>query len=311
MAPHRFRFGVQLSTAPDGRAWASLARRAEELGYSSVFVPDHFGDQLAPVPAIMAAADATSTLRVGALVWDNDYKHPVVLAKEAATIDVLSGGRLELGIGAGWMRTDYDAAGMDYDSPGTRIARMEEAITVIKGLLGDGPVGFSGTHYTITGLEGLPKPVQRPRPPILVGGGGRKVLTVAGREADIVGINVNLKAGEIGPDAGPNATAEATAEKIGWVREAAGDRFDEIELNVAMFFVVITDDREGTAAAMASGFNVTPEEVLQVPHALVGTVDQACEELERRRAEFGFTYIVVNEPGFEALAPVVARLAGT
>jgi probable F420-dependent oxidoreductase len=311
MPDRPFRFGVQLSTAPDGQTWAGLARKAEDLGYSSLFVPDHFGDQLAPVPALMAAADATTTLRVGALVWDNDYKHPVVLAKEAATLDLLSGGRLELGIGAGWLRSDYDAAGLPYDPPGARIARMEEGIAVLKGLLGDGPLDFTGKHYTVRGLEGRPKPVQRPHPPILVGGGGRRVLSVAAREADIVGINVNLRAGEVGPDAGANATAEATAEKIAWVREAAGDRFDDIELNVTVFFLLITDDREATAAAAARGFDLTPQQVLQVPHALIGTIEQMGEELQRRRADHGFSYIVVNDTGFEPLAPVVARLTGT
>jgi probable F420-dependent oxidoreductase len=310
--PHRpFRFGVQLSTAPDGETWAGLARKAEDLGYATLFVPDHFGDQLAPVPALMAAADATTTLRIGALVWDNDYKHPVVLAKEAATLDVLSGGRLELGVGAGWMRTDYESAGLPYDPPGTRITRLEEGIAVLKGLMGDGPFDFAGQHYEIRGLDGLPKPAQRPHPPIIVGGGGRRVLSLAAREADIVGINVNLRAGEVGPDAGTNATAEATAEKVAWVRAAAGDRFDDLELNVTVFFALLTDDREGTAAAMGGGFGLTPEQVLGVPHALVGTIEEACEELERRRADHGLSYIVFNDSGFETLAPVVARLAGT
>jgi probable F420-dependent oxidoreductase len=311
MVTRPFRFGIQLVTAPDGAAWAAKARRAEELGYSTVFLPDHFDDQLAPVPALVAAADATTDLRVGALVFDNDYKHPVVLAKEAATIDLLSGGRLELGIGAGWQRTDYDRAGIPYDPPGVRIDRMEEALPILKGLLAGETVDVTGEHYTVSGLTGTPLPVQRPHPPLLIGGGGRRVLSIAAREADIVGINVNLAAGEVGPDAGPNATAEATAEKVGWVRDAAGDRFDDIELNVLVFFAVVTDDRAGTAEAMAHGFNVSADQALRIPHAVVGTVDEICADLEERRDAFGLSYVVFSQDAMEAMAPVVARLAGT
>src|SRR5688500_8697486 len=184
-----FRFGVQLSSAPSGAEWATLARRAEDLGYSSLFLPDHFGAQLAPVPAMQAAADATTSLKVGCLVFDNDYKHPVVLAKEVATIDVLSGGRVELGIGAGWMNSDYEQSGIQHDRAGVRIDRMEEGIAVMKGLFGEGPCSYEGAHYRVTAMDGLPKPVQRPHPPLLIGGGGKRVLSIAGREADIVGIN--------------------------------------------------------------------------------------------------------------------------
>src|SRR5687768_532705 len=185
----RFRFGVQLSNAASAAEWASAARRAEDLGYSTLFMPDHFGEQLAPVPALMTAADATTTLRIGALVWDNDYKHPVVLAKEVATMDVLSGGRVEFGIGAGWMNTDYEQAGIPKDRDGVRIARMVEGLAIYKGLWADGPFSFDGDHYRITDLDGLPKPVQRPGPPILIGGGGPKVLAIAAQQADIVGVN--------------------------------------------------------------------------------------------------------------------------
>lgn len=307
----RFRFGVQLSNAATGDEWVRLARKAEDLGYSTVFMPDHFGDQLAPVPALTAAAAATSTLRVGALVFDNDYRHPVVLAKEAATIDVLSNGRLELGLGAGWMRSDYDEAGMTYDAAGVRIARMVEGIAVVKGLMGEEPFSFDGEHYTIRALDGRPKPVQRPHPPILIGGGGRKVLSIAAREADIVGINVDLRAGAITADAGANATADATATKIGWVREAAGDRFEDLELNVLVFMSVITDDRMQVAEASAPMFGISPEQALEVPHALVGTVEEICEDLEKRRATYGFSYTVIQGDAMDAFAPVVARMTGS
>ncbi|MDQ1398008.1 MAG: hypothetical protein QOG64_3267 [Acidimicrobiaceae bacterium] len=287
------------------------ARRIESMGYSTIFMPDHFEDQLAPVPALMAAADATTTLRVGSLVFDNDYKHPLVLAKEAATIDVLSGGRLELGLGAGWMKTDYEQSGIPFDSPGTRIERMAEGIAIIKGLFAPGPLTFEGKHYSVTGHEGTPKPAQRPHPPFLIGGGGRKVLTIAGREADIVGINFTMHGGFVGPEAVVTGTSDATKEKIGWVREGAGDRFDDIELNVTVFVAMLNDDRDAMAGMLAGGFNMSPEQVLASPHAAIGTVDQICDALERRREEFGFSYIVFSGGSEEAMAPVVARLAGT
>ena len=172
--PRKFRFAAQLSKAPEGTAtsWAEQARKVEDLGYSTLLVPDHFGDQLAPVPALMAAADATTSLRIGTLVFDNDYRHPFVLAKEAATLDLLSGGRLELGLGAGWMRTDYDESGIAYDRPGLRVDRFAEGVAVVAGLLqADGPFSFSGTHYTVTEHTLTPRPVQRPRPPLILGGG--------------------------------------------------------------------------------------------------------------------------------------------
>ena len=178
--PHRgFRFGVQASRAASAREWADLARRAEANGYDVLTMPDHFTDQLAPVPALMAAADATTDLRVGALVFDNDYKHPVVLAKELATIDLLSDGRLEIGLGAGWMISDYEEAGIPYDSPKVRIDRFVEGLRVIKGTMAEGRFSFAGEHYTVTDYDGQPKPVQRPCPPVLIGGGGKRVLSIA------------------------------------------------------------------------------------------------------------------------------------
>lgn len=310
-ATHPIRFGVQLSHAPDGESWASLARRAEELGYSTLFVPDHFEDQFGPLVALTAAATATTTLRVGALVLDNDYRHPVPLAKELATLDVVSGGRLELGIGAGWMRTDYDRAGMPYDAPKVRVDRMAEAITVLKGCFADGPFSFSGEHYTIDAYDNRPAPVQRPHPPFLLGGGGKRMLSIAAREADIVGINPSLHAGEIGAEAAADATAEATDRKLAWVRDAAGDRFDEIELNCLVLAAIVTDDRDGMAAMMGPMFGLDAAGALEVPHALIGTVDQIVETIEARRDRWGFTYWVVQGDAMEAMAPVVARLAGT
>jgi probable F420-dependent oxidoreductase len=312
-AARPFRFGVQCSSAPSPSAtsWAALARRCEDLGYATLTVADHFDDQLAPVPALMAAADATTTLRVGALVFGNDYRHPVVLAKEAATLDVLSGGRFEFGLGAGWMTSDYAQAGMPLERPGVRIDRMVEALEVITRLWSDEPCSFRGEHYTVEGLDGLPKPVQSPRPPILIGGGGPRVLGVAARWADIVGINFALTKGVIDASAGPNGTAESTDEKIGWVRDAAGPRFDAIELQVRVHLAIVTDDREGVATALAGGFGLTPEQALQSPHALAGTVEQIADDLVARRERYGISSIGIGLDAMEAMAPVVARLAGS
>jgi probable F420-dependent oxidoreductase len=306
-----FRFGVQCKTATSRSEWQELARKIEDLGYSTMTIPDHFDDQLAPTVALMAAASVTERLRVGALVWCNDYRHPVVFAKDAATLDLLSDGRLELGIGAGWMVSDYEEAGMVYDRPGVRIERMVESVHVLKGLFGDEPFSFDGDHYTITNLNGTPKPVQRPHPPILIGGGGPRFLRLAGQLADIVGINPNLAAGVIDERVGQDATAERYREKIDWVREGAGDRFDDIELQVRTFFVVPTDDREGTAAAMAGAVGLTAEQALGSPLALVGTPEQMVETLVERRETFGFSYVVIGQDEVEAIAPVVAELAGT
>jgi probable F420-dependent oxidoreductase len=310
-APVRpFRFGIQASTAPDRRSWVDLARRAEDLGYSTLTMPDHFTDQLAPLPALMTAADATTHLRVGALVWDNDYKHPVVFAKEIATMDVLSEGRIELGIGAGWMRTDYDQSGITYDSPKVRIDRLIEAITVIRGCMAPGSYSFNGKHYTITNYDGLPLPVQQPSIPLLIGGGGKRMLSYAAREADIVGINPTLTAGAVGPEAIANMTAEAVDEKVAIVREAGAHRLADIELNVRAFLVNVTDDRDGAIAVLTGAMGVSAEMVRSSPFALIGPPAQLIEDLLARRERWGFSYVIVGAEDVDKFAPVVAALAG-
>jgi probable F420-dependent oxidoreductase len=311
---HRFRFAAQLSKAPDGtaRAWSEQARRAEDLGYATLFMPDHFGDQLAPMPALAAAAGATESLRLGSLVFGNDYRHPVVLAKEAATLDVLSEGRFELSLGAGWMRTDYEEAGIGYDSPRVRVERFEESVQVLQGLLRtDGPFSFDGSYYQIREHALLPRPVQRPGPPLIIGGGGKRVLSFAARHADIVSINVNLREGSGGPETAPNASPERTREKVAWVKEAAGNRFDDLELNALIGFVMITDDAAGIAEAMAPAFGISADDALHVPLALLGTLDEMGEELQRRREEYGISYWSIESDSWEALGPMVAKLSGT
>jgi probable F420-dependent oxidoreductase len=310
--PRKFRFGVQTHGAVDAASWRAQARKMEDLGYSTLFMPDHFIDTaLAPMVGISFAAAATETLRIGMLVLGNDYKHPVVTAKEAATVDLLSDGRLEFGLGAGWMQTDYDAAGMPYDSAGTRVERLAEAVEVVKGAWGAGPFDFSGEHYTIRGYDGIPKPVQRPHPPILLGGGAKKMLQLAGRVADIVGINPNLRRGAVTDDAVKSTVAEVTSQKLEWVREGAGERFDDIELQIRYFLAAITDDAPGLAGSLAPGFGLTAEEALDSAIAMIGTVDEVCDKLVARREEWGVSYVVFGDENFEAFAPVVARLAGT
>jgi probable F420-dependent oxidoreductase len=314
--PHnrKFRFAAQLSKAPDGsaRSWAEQARKAEDLGYSALLMPDHFGDQLAPVPALAAVAAATTTLRMGSLVFGNDYRHPVVLAKEAATLDVLSGGRFEMSLGAGWMRTDYDQAGMQYDHPTVRVSRFEESVKVIQGLLRtDGPFFFHGDHYEVLGHTLTPRPLQQPGPPLIIGGGGRRVLSFAAQHADIVSINVNLREGTGGPETAPNASPSSTREKVAWVREAAGNRFDDLELNALIGFVMVTDDAAGVAEAMAPHFGIDPADALHVPLALLGTLGEMADELEWRRSEYGISYWSIESEAWETLAPVVGQLAGT
>lgn len=313
MGARSFRFGVQASSASDGRSWAALARNVEDLGYSTLWVPDHFDDQWGPMVALTAAAMATTTLLVGPLVLDNDYRHPAVVAKEMATLDLVSDGRVELGLGAGWMRSDYAQYGLEFDPPGVRIDRLEEAVAVIKALWSGerGEVDFKGVHYELRGVTRRPRPAQRPRPRLLLAGGGRRMLSLAAREADIVGFNANLAAGEVGAEVARQALAERFRDRVAWVREAAGPRFDELELQCHTFVCMVGADRRHVAEVMAGPFGVSPQEALEVPIALVGTVDELCDVLQQRREEFGFSYWAIPATAYEAFAPVVARLAGT
>jgi probable F420-dependent oxidoreductase len=314
MPDHPFRFAAQLSQAPDGtaRSWADQARKVEDLGYSALLMPDHFGDQLAPMPALAAVAAATTTLRLGSLVFGNDYRHPFVLAKEAATLDVLSEGRLELSLGAGWMKVDYEQAGITYDTPKVRVERFEEAVQVMQGLIRtDGPFSFDGTYYQVHEHTLLPRPVQQPGPPLIIGGGGKRVLTIAAQHADIVSINANLRDGAGGPETAPNLSPERTREKVAWVKEAAGDRFDSLELNSLIGAVMITDDAASIGEMMAPHFGIGAEESLHVPGILAGTIDEMIEELQWRREEYGISYWSIESDTWEALGPIVSKLSGT
>lgn len=313
-----FRFGVVGEGVRSAQELVATARRAETLGYSTFLLRDHlvadpFGVQLAPLVALTAAAAAARTLRVGTLVLGNDYRHPAFLAKEAATLDQVSGGRVELGLGAGWLREEYERAGLPFDRAGVRIERLGESVRVLKRLLSGEKVSEHGRHYRIDGLESFPAAVQRPHPPILIGGASPRILRLAGQEADIVGLMSSraLPDGSLDADLAARSP-EALRERVGWVREGAGSRFGEVELS-ALVTVEVGEDPRALAARTAVergwGSRAT-EAVLQMPTRLLGPVPRIIEQVQRLRAEFGITYLVVSDGDLEVFAPVVERLAG-
>ncbi|NNC79629.1 MAG: TIGR03621 family F420-dependent LLM class oxidoreductase [Acidimicrobiales bacterium] len=308
--PQPFRFSVSLGGL-DSADLTATAQRAEELGYSTVTLPDHLTDQAAPLLGLTAAALATTTLRVLPLVLANDYRQPVFLAKELATLDALSNGRLEVGLGAGWMTTDYEFAGVAHDSPGTRIRRLAESVSVIKPLLRGEAVSHDGEFYQVEGTLPAPLPVQEGGVPLMLAGGKQKMLTLAGAEADIIGINPGLTAGVIDERAGQDATEARTNQKLNWVKDGAGDRFDSLELQTRLHLAMISDNREEVAAEMAPLLGITAEEALGSPHALVGSVAQCIDEIKGWRDKWGISYISLDAESMQDFAPVVEALSGT
>lgn len=313
--PAPFRFLADAREIASVAELTETARRAEALGIDTLVVPDHLIQQLGPIPAMAAIVAVSDRLRVSGFVLNNDLRHPAVLAQDLASIDVLSGGRLDVAIGAGWNRAEYEAIGLPFDRTPVRQARLAEAVTVLKGCFAPGPFSFRGEHYTITDYDAHPKPIQQPHPPILIGGGGRRTLELAAREADIVGFAPRIL--PIGaPDPG-SLTFDGAREKLGWVRAAGGDRFDELVLNVYPSGVApaIVDDPLRHAAEFAeslarrSGVAISAEEVLDSPHFFVNTVDGFVEKFSRLRSELGISSIMVGNLG--ELDAVVERLAGT
>ena len=314
--PHPFRFGVQLSALP-AADWAKRIQDIEALGYASVLWPDHFGSQWEPVAALAAAAAVTRRLRVGSLVYDVDYRHPVVLAKAAATTHLLSGGRCEFGIGAGWMETDYVEAGIAYDRPGVRIARLDEALQIVKSMWTRERTSFEGEHYKIREVARAAELDPGDLPRILVGGGGRRVLTLAGRHADIVGINPSLPEGRITAHTAADLAPERIREKVEWVRRGASDAGrdpEALELNTLVFATVVTDDPKPIREALSRNTGMTPEQIAACPIFLTGSAAEIGEGLERRREEFGISYVVIQGRDPAALATfadaVVTPLSG-
>lgn len=308
-----FHFLADAREIVPGAELADRARRAEDLGYHALVIPDHLMGQLSPIVAMTAIAAATTTLRVGAFVLNNDLRHPVVLAQDLAAVDVLSGGRLDVAIGAGWNRPEYEAIGLTFDPTPVRQARLAEAVTVLKSCFTGQEFSFTGQHYRITGYTGESS-CQQPHPPVLIGGGGRRTLTLAAREADIVGLAPRI--GPRGLDA-RSLTLDAAREKIAWVAEAAGARFADLELNVypSAWPPVLTDDLPGEVATVIAalrertGTELTEREVLDSPHLFIGSAGRLAEKFQFLRAELGISSFMLGAPG--PLDPVLRRLAGT
>jgi probable F420-dependent oxidoreductase len=316
--PKPFRFMARMpQLTGSGQEFKDAVEKIEDLGYSSVACPDHWtgGSVNEPFAAMMAAALCTTRLRVCSIVAGNDYRHPVVLHKAAAMIDVLSDGRLELGMGAGWMMTDYETAGMTYDRPGIRVSRLEESVKIVKGLFGGEPFSFDGEHYKITALDGLPKPVQEPHPPILIGGGGRRVLSIAAREADIISINPNLKAGAVGPEAAQDASAERTDQKVSWIHDAAkkaGRPMDDLELQMGIYMCQVTtsaDEADTMRQNLSGMFGVEPAQVGESPAVLIGSLEECVDKLQERRERWGVNYVDLGGD-FATTSAIVSRLNG-
>jgi probable F420-dependent oxidoreductase len=311
MSKHKFRFGVTSSGAESATDWKKKVKKIEELGYSTFLVPDHFKEQIATIPALAMAAAYTENLRIGSIVCSNDFRHPIMLAKEVATTDMLSNGRFELGIGAGWMKAEYDAIGIPFDPPGIRVSRFEEAVKVIKAYFQDNSINHVGKYYQIqdgSGLDRTPQPVQKPYPPILIGAGGKRMLSIAAREADIIGITIKVQANGTGPD--PRDITTTLTQKLAWIKAEAGKRFDDIELNIQTWAVVITDNREQAASQLTKNFPLPAEMLLNIPYLLVGTKEEIIEQIVNYRELYGISYFSVFEKHKEEFSPVVDALSG-
>jgi probable F420-dependent oxidoreductase len=305
-----FRFGVSVGPSTSRAEWRDKARKVEALGFDTLLAPDHLADRFAVIPALLSAADATSRLRLGCHVLNNDLRNPVLVAHEAATVDLLTDGRFELGLGAGNLRSDYDKAGIGFDTGATRVARLAEAVVIIRRLLDGETVSFSGDFYRVSEYRARPAPVQRPHPPILIGGNNRRLLTLAAREADIVGLS-GLTFRDSGTDLSAWTTT-AVDERLRIIRDAAGeDRFTRLELSALVQRVVQTDDRAAAAEELTKTWpRLNAEAFLHSPYVLVGTVDQMVEDLIERRRRWGVSYIVIFEAYIDAFAPVITRLSG-
>ena len=314
--PHPFRFGVQVSELPPDR-WVERVQQIEAMGFSTVFCPDHFSRQWDPTTLLAAAAAVSEQLNVGTLVYGIDYRHPVVYAKQAATLHLLSGGRHEFGIGAGWMESDYVQAGMTYDRPGLRIERLEEALQIIRAMWAGSGSSFSGTHFITHEIPQAAALPEGERPKIFIGGGGPRMLRLAGRYADIVGLNPQLVEGRVTPETPADMTPERVREKVGWIRagaEAAGRDPDALELNSLSFVVAVTDEPQGLREALAKGSGMTVEQVADCPLFQTGSPVELRERLEKRREQTGISYVVISGRDWGAVEryaeAVVQPLAG-
>ena len=305
---HKFRFAVQQGSAPSGEAWAAIARRAESIGYDLLVMPDHLGQQLSPFAALATAAAATTRLRIAAFVFANDYRHPLILAREAATLDFLSGGRFEMGLGAGWMTEDYCRIGMKYDPPPRRVDRLEEAIPLIKRLLCGETVTYTGQHYCVEKASTGVPPVQKPRPPLAIGAGRPRMLKLAAREAEIVGLMPGFNAS--GRIIVRQATETAVAEKIQLIRDAAGDGFERLEINLWLGAAGMVGSGNSLLGSTAAAGAWAATALYGSPFVLHGTLGALRDRLLRRRDKLGISYYTVPARSMEAMAPLVEALAG-
>jgi len=303
-----FRFGVHAGVAPTMSAWRDQARMAEDLGYSTLYVSDHLDAQFGPLVATTVAAEATSRLHVGPVVLNNDLRNPVVLAKEIATLGLAAEGRIEVGLGAGWLRSDYEQAGIEFDEPAVRVDRLAESLAVMKCLWSEGKATFAGRYHTVRDARCDPRPESLPR--IIVGGGSRRILTIAAEQADTVGVNTSLASAVNASDLVSQATSDHYDRCLSWIREAAPDRFDSIELQIVAFATKVVASRRA-AVRTATMLGLPGEDALELAIVLIGTEDELCERLLERRERWGFTNVVVPGEAMESFAPVVARLAGT
>jgi probable F420-dependent oxidoreductase len=311
----KFEFLGDARPVVSGAELTEAARRAEATGYHALVLPDHLIPQLGPIAAMTWIAAATTRLRIAAFVFNNDLRHPAMLAQEMASLDILSGGRLDVAIGAGWSKSEYDQIGIAFDPTSVRQARLIEAVAVLKDAFGDGSFSFTGEHYTITDYDGQPKPAQRPHPPFMIGGGGRRTLELAGREAQIVSLAPRILPGH---QTDPRSvTVEGTAEKIEWVRAAAGDRFDELTLNVypTLAGISVTDRAAAEIRDVAdavkkrTGVEISEDELRESPHIFIGSIDSLAEKLIAVRERLGISSFMIGPMG--PLDPLVERLSGT
>jgi len=310
MNQRKFRFGVTSTGASSAEEWRRKVEQIENLGYATLLVPDHFVEQIATMPALAMAAAYTTSLRVGSLVCSNDFRHPIMLAKEAATLDMLSQGRFELGLGAGWLKAEYEAIGIPFDPPHERVNRFAEAVQVIKAYFQDDPIKHKGKYYDVQvgpGLDKIPASTQKPHPPVLIGAGGRRMLAIAAREADIIGLAIKVQANGSGPD--PRDIATTLTQKLEWIQAEAGDRFDDIELNIQTWAVVVTEDREQAATQLAKKFPLPAGILLNIPYLLIGTIEEIAAQIQSYRAQYGISYFSVFDRHMEDFAPVVGLLA--
>ncbi len=303
-----FRFAVHSAIAPTMSEWRGRARRAEELGYSALYLTDHFDSQFGPLVGATVAAEATTTLHVGTLVLNNELRNPVVLAKEIASLGLAAEGRIEVGLGAGWLRSDFEETGTAYEPANVRVGRLAESLALMRALWTQAETTFEGRYYSVHGARCDPRPASLPR--IIVGGGSKGILTVAARFADVVGVNTSLASGEKEADFTSKSTADHFDRCLGWVRDAAGERFDSLEIQIAVNAAIVTSSRRA-AARSATMLGYLGEKALDLPVLLIGTEEELCDRLMERRERWGFSNVVVPGESMETFAPIVARLSGS